>query len=250
MRWLTAGVLLTLALGEPAGAAEVKVLSAGAMRQVILAVLPQFEKETGHRAMVEGGSAGALSRRIGGGESFDVVVTTGPALGELATSGKIDGKSRVAVAKIGVGVVVRAGAPVPDVASVDAFKRALVAAKSVGYIDPAGGSTSGAYVARLIKRLGLGAEIGPKTVLVRDGPVALHVARGEFELGLHQISEILPVAGVQLAGPLPAAIQNVTTYAAAVAADARDRDAAQAFVRFLAGPMGAAVIRARGMAPG
>lgn len=250
MRWLTAGVLLAFAFGPSAVAGEVKVLSAGAMREVVLALAPPFEKETGHRMTVESGSAGALARRIAGGESFDVVVIPEPPLEKLAESGKVDGRSRVALAKIGIGVVVKAGVPVPDVASVDAFKRALVAAKSVGYIDPAGGSTSGAYVASLIERLGLGAEIGRKTVLVRDGPVALHVARGEIELGLHQISEILPIAGAQLAGPLPASIQNVTTYAAAVGVNARDPDAARAFVKFLAGPAGVRVIRARGMTPG
>jgi molybdate transport system substrate-binding protein len=154
MRWLTAGVLLAFAFGPPAAAGEVKVLSTGAMREVVLALAPPFGKETGHRLTVDSGSAGALTRRINGGESFDVVVTSEPALEKLAESGKVDGKSRVALAKIGIGVVVKAGAPVPDVASVDAFKRALVAAKSVGYIDPAGGSTSGAYVAGLIERLG------------------------------------------------------------------------------------------------
>jgi len=250
MRWLTAGVLLAFAFGPSAAAGEVKVLSAGAMREVVLALAPPFEKETGHRVTVDSGSAGALARRINGGEGFDVVVIPEPALEKLAESGQVDGKSRVALAKIGIGVVVKAGAPVPDVASVDAFKRALLAAKSVGYIDPAGGSTSGAYVAGLIERLGLGAELRAKTVLVRDGPVALHVARGEIELGLHQISEILPVAGAQLAGPLPAPIQKVTTYAAAVGAKAHDPDAAQALVKFLAGPAGAGVIRARGMTPG
>lgn len=250
MRWLTAGVLLAFAFGPSAAAGEVKVLSAGAMREVVLALAPPFEKETGHRLTVESGSAGALARRIAGGESFDVVVIPEPPLEKLAESGQVDGKTRAALAKIGIGVVVKAGAPVPDVASVDAFKRALLAAKSVGYIDPAGGSTSGAYVAGLIERLGLGAELKAKTVLVRDGPVALHVARGEIELGLHQISEILPVAGVQLAGPLPAPIQNVTTYAAAVGMNARDRDAAEALVKFLAGPAGVGIIRARGMTPG
>jgi molybdate transport system substrate-binding protein len=250
MRWLTAGVLAAVGLGNPAAAGEVKVLSAGAMREVLLTVAPPFEKETGHRVTVESGSAGALAGRIGGGEGFDVVVTTTPALDKLAMDGKVDGKSRVTLAKVGIGVVVKAGAPTPDISSVDAFKRALVAAKSVGYMDPAGGATSGAYAASLIERLGLGAALKPKTVLVRDGPVALHVARGKIELGLHQISEILPVAGAQLAGPLPAPIQNVTTYAAAVGVSARDRAAAEAFVKFLAGPAGIAAIRARGMAPG
>ncbi len=250
MRWLAAGVLLAGALGAPAAAGEVKVLSAGAMRAVVLAVAPGFEKETGHRVSVDSGSAGALAGRIGGGEGFDVVVTAAPSLEKLATSGKVDGKNRITLAKVGIGVAVKAGVPRPDISSVDAFKQALVAAKSVGYVDPASGSTSGAYVASLIERLGLGPTLKPKTVLVRDGPVALRVARGEIELGLHQISEILPVAGAQLVGPLPASIQNVTTYAAAVGVNARDRVAAEAFVKFLAGPAGTAAVRARGMTPG
>jgi len=157
--------------------------------------------------------------------------------------------TRADLAKVGVGVVVKSDAPLPDISTDEAFKRALLSAKSVAYIDPKAGGSSGIYVDGLLKRLGIADAIQAKAVLVQGGAVADHVADGEAEIGVHQISEILPVAGVTLVGPLPADIQNYTTYAAGVGAAAKDVAAAKDFVRFLSGSHALPIIKAKGMEP-
>jgi molybdate transport system substrate-binding protein len=142
---------------------------------------------------------------------------------------------------------VKEGAPVPDIGSVDAFKRALLAAKSVAYIDPASGGSSGIYLSGLFDKLGIAADIKPKAKLKQGGYVAELIANGEAELGLHQISEILPVKGVKLVGPLPAEIQNYTTYAAGVGTEAKQPEAAHAMLKLLTGAAADGVLKARGM---
>jgi len=230
-----------------AHAAEVKILTTGAMKAVVLELLPQFEKETGHKAIVDNDTAGGVTRRVEGGEAVDVVVNTPNGLNALAGKGKVVSDSRANVARVGIGVVIKEGAPAPDIGSVDAFKRALLAAKSVAYIDPAAGGSSGIYLSGLFEKLGIAAEIQPKAKLKKGGYVAELIASGDAELGLHQISEILPVKGVKLVGPLPAEIQNYTVYAAAVAANAAQPDAARALIKLLTGPAADNVLKARGM---
>ena len=227
--------------------AEVKILTAGAMKAVVLELVPQFEKETGHKAVVDNDTAGGLARRIQGGETFDLAVITPGVLNDLAGKGKVAGDTRANVARVGVGVVVKEGAPAPDVSNVDAFKKALLTAKTVAYIDPASGGSSGIYLTGLFDKLGIAAEIKPKAKLKQGGYVADLIASGEAELGLHQISEILPVKGVKLVGPLPAEIQNYTTYAAAVSTDAKQPDAARALIKLLSGSSADSVLKARGM---
>jgi len=230
-----------------ADAADMKILTAGAMKAVVLELVPAFEKETGHKAVVDNDTAGGLARRIEGGEAFDLAVITPGVINDLAGKGKVDGASRVNVARVGVGIVVKEGAPLPDVSNVEAFKRALIAAKTVAYIDPASGGSSGIYLTGLFDKLGIAAEIKPKAKLKQGGYVADLIASGEAELGLHQISEILPVKGVKLVGPLPAEIQNYTTYAAAVGKDAKQPEAAAAMLKLLAGSAAEPVLKARGM---
>jgi molybdate transport system substrate-binding protein len=197
--------------------------------------------------VVDNDTAGGLAKRIDGGEPFDLAIITPGVLGDLAKKGKVVGDSRVNVARVGVGIVVKEGAPLPDVSSVDAFKRALIAAKSVAYIDPASGGSSGIYLTGLFDKLGIAADIKPKAKLKQGGYVAELIANGEAELGLHQISEILPVKGVKLVGPLPAEIQNYTTYAAAVGAEAKQPDAARALIKLLTGSPAESVLKGRGM---
>jgi molybdate transport system substrate-binding protein len=230
----------------PSQAAEVKILTAGAMKEVVLAVVPAFEKETGHKATVSNDTAGGLAKRIEGGEAFDLVVITPGAAKELAAKGKVAGNG-TPVARVGVGVVVKEGAPLPDISTVEAFKTTLKAAKTVAYIDPASGGSSGIYLASLFEKLGIAGDITPKAKLKKGGYVAELIANGEAELGLHQISEILPVKGVKLVGPLPAEIQNYTTYAAAISANAAQPAAAQAMLKLLGGAEADAVLKARGM---
>jgi molybdate transport system substrate-binding protein len=244
---LIAGALLLGA--QTAGAAEIKVLTAGAFKQVLLAVVPQYEKQTGNTVKVENDTVGGLVKRIEGGDAFDVVIASPAAIDNLAKAGRVAAGSHSDLARVGVGIVVKEGAPRPDISSVDAVKRALVAAKSVAYIDPASGGSSGIFVDRLLDKLGIAGDIKPKAKLIPGGLVAEHIANGEAEIGIHQISEILPVKGVTLVGPLPTEIQNYTTYAAGLGTGAKGADAAKALIKLLAGPDAAAVFKSKGMEP-
>jgi molybdate transport system substrate-binding protein len=244
------GLLVVFALGvvpPAAHAAEVKVLSAGAMKEVVLSAVPDFEKATGHKVAVANDTAGGLSRRILGGEAFDVAVITPAAIDDLISKGKLAAESRVNLAQVGIGVMVKAGAPKPDVSTVDAFKRALLEAKSVAYIDPASGGSSGIYLAGLFDKLGVADQIKPKAKLKQGGYVGELIVSGEAELGIHQISEIVPVKGVTLVAPLPKEIQNTTIYAAGVAANATDAEAARTFIKTLQSPGATEVLSAKGM---
>jgi molybdate transport system substrate-binding protein len=250
-RLLLLACTITAALGvaRVAAAEELKVLTAGAFKQVLLAMVPDFQKQTGHSVVVDNDTVGALVRRVERGDPFDVLIASPAAIDELAKSGKVSMHGRALLAKVGVGVVVKDGAPRPDIATVEGFKRMLVEAKSVAYIDPAAGGSSGIYVSRLLDELGVADVVKSKAKLIRGGAVAEHIANGEAEIGIHQISEILPVKGVTLVGPLPAKIQNFTVYSAGIGASARNADAAMALIRFLTGSEAAAVLKAKGMEP-
>src|SRR4051795_1955111 len=217
MRMTLLGVAMVLmAAGAPRGvaAAEIKVLTAGAFKQVLLVLVPEFEKQTGHKIILENDTVGALTKRIEGGEVFDLAVLTPAAVNDLSAKGKFVAGSRTHLGRVGVGIVVKEGAPKPDISSVDAFKKALLAAKSVAYIDPASGATSGIHIAQVIEKLGVAAELKPKTKLVsasagQGSPRAGEpVAKGEAELGMQPISELMEVHGIDVVGPLPAELQS------------------------------------------
>ncbi len=227
---------LTLAMSQLAEATEIKVVSGGAFKQVLTALTAQYEKESGNKANLTFQTVGQHLKLIRSGkEEFDVAVLTPEAIDALTKEGKIVPGSRADLAKVGVGVVVKAGAPLPDISTVEAFKRTLLAAKSVAYIDPAAGGSSGIYVGHLLERLGIAAQVNAKAKLIQGGAVADHIADGEAEIGIHQISEILPVKGVTLVGPLPADIQNFTIYSAGVGTAAKNAAVASALVKFLSG---------------
>jgi molybdate transport system substrate-binding protein len=236
------------AVGAPmACAAEIKLLTAGAMRAVVVAVLADFEKQTGHKVSLDNDTAGGLSKRIDGGEAFDVAIITPAVVDDLAKKGRIVPGSRIDLAKVGMGVAIKEGAPAPDIGTVDAFKRTLLAAKSVAYIDPKAGGSSGIYFDKLLDRLGIADQVRPKAKLKAGGYVAELVANGEAEIAIHQISEIVPVKGVTLAGPLPAEIQNSTVYAGGIGAAAKDGAAAKALLAFLAGSAIDPILKSKGM---
>ncbi len=227
-----------------------KVISGGAFKQVLNDLLGAYQKESGNKADVTYRTVGQHLKLIASGEeTFDVAVLTPEAIENLAKEGKVVPGSRADLAKTGIGVVVKAGTPLPDISTVEAFKHTLLAAKSVAYIDPAAGGSSGIYVGKLLERLGIAKEVNAKAVLVQGGEVASHVVDGEAEIGIHQISEILAVKGAVLVGPLPAAIQNFTVYAAGVSSGATDAAAAKGLVKFLAGPHAVPIIKSKGMEP-
>ena len=178
---LSAFFVAALSLAGAADAAEIKILTTGAFKQVVLALVPDFEKQTGHKVKVDNDTAGALSKRIEGGEAFDVAVITPAAIDNLVKSGKIAGGSQLALASVGVGVMVKAGSPAPDISTVEAFKRALTGAKSVAYIDPASGGSSGIYLDKLFERLGGAPYYGEHADLQRpvEGEPGAKLARHE-----------------------------------------------------------------------
>lgn len=250
MRLLSALLLPTLALTATLAQADtIKVLTTGAFKQVVVALVPAFEARTGHKVEVQNDTAGALSRRIQGGESFDVLVLTPAGLKTLAAEGKVTAESVAPLARVAIGVAVKAGAPQPPMASVEDFKQAVLAARKVAYIDPAAGGSSGIYLDGLFQRMGIAEAVRAKAVLVPGGLVADKLVSGEADLAIHQISEILPVQGAQLVAPLPEAIQNYTTYAGAVSARSSHPQAALAFLANLTGTEAAQTIRAKGMQP-
>jgi molybdate transport system substrate-binding protein len=237
--------LAGLAFIGGAVAADIKVLSAGAIKPVIVAALPEFEQRTGHKVTIENDTAGGLLRRVRAGEPFDLLVMPRPGLIQLSQEGAVIGTSLRPLAKVGIGVAVKKGAPLPEIGSTADFRAALLAARNVAYIDPAAGGSSGIYLARLFERMGIAPQIGPKAVLVPGGLVAQRLVSGEADLAVHQISEILAVPGATLVGPLPADIQNYTVYAGGVSAGAGD--AARQLLETLAGPQLRAELAGHGM---
>lgn len=234
---------------QMSAAVEIKVMHGGAFTQVMRGIVPGFEQATGYKVVPHRDTVGALTKKIEAGESFDVAVLTPEAIGKFIRSGKIVAGSRTDIARVGIGVVVKEGTPRPDISSVEAFKHMLMAAKSVAYIDPKAGGSSGIYLAGLFERLGVADALKAKAVLIHGGAVAEHVVKGEAEVGVHQISEILPVEGSVLVAPLPKEIQNYTTYSAGIGTNAKEVAAAKALIAALAGPAAADVIRSKGMEP-
>jgi molybdate transport system substrate-binding protein len=236
-----------ISAGTIARAAEIKLLCAVALHPAIDALIPDFEKSSGHRVTIAYGTAGAVADRIQKGEAADIVISAAPLIDQLQAQGKVVAGSRVIIAKVGVGVFVRKGAVKPDISSADAFKRSMLAARSIAYPDPAGGGASGIYVASLLERLGIAAEMKPKTKLLPPTEVLYaSVASGDVEIGFNQISEILAQPTVELAGPLPASIQNYTQFAPGIVTGSRQADAGRALATFLSSPAAQTVLKAKG----
>ncbi len=222
---LASGLLLTSA----ARAAEVRVVSSGGFAAAYKALAPEFERETGNTLLTDWGpSMGetpqAVPARLKRGEPIDVVIMVGYALGDLVREGKVDGDSRVDLARSGIGVVVRAGAPKPDISSVDALRRTLLAAKSIAYSD----SASGVYIStEMFKRLGIADQVASKARRIPAEPVGAVVARGEAEVGFQQISELKPITGIDLVGPLPPELQQYTIFSAGITRNAKQPEAGE-----------------------
>lgn len=235
-----------ISAGSVASAAEIKVLSASALHPAIDALIPDFEKSSGHKVTVGYGTAGAVADRLLKGEAADLVVSSVPMIDRLQAQGKVAGGDRGIVTKVGVGAFVRKGAAKPDISSADAFKRVMLAAKSIAYPDPAGGGASGIYVASLLEKMGIAAEMKPKTKLSTLGTLYASVANGEVEIGFNQVSEILAQPTIELVGPLPPAIQNYTQFAPGIVTGSSQAEAAKALVTFFYSAAAKSVLKAKG----
>ena len=254
-RWLAALGVIALLVPSRASADEVRVMISAGFYQVYAELGPAFERATGHRLITTrgpsmGDSPEAIPTRLARGEEADVVILDGGAADELAKKGIVRAGSKVDFALSQVGMVVRAGAVKPDISSVDAFKRTLLAAESIGYSD----SGSGTYLSTvLFEKLGVADQVARKSRKVRGPPsgepVAAVVARGEVTIGFQQVSELIHVPGVTFVGAIPAELQPGFTFAGAITTGARHPDAAQALIRFLASPEVASTIVKNGLAP-
>jgi molybdate transport system substrate-binding protein len=244
-----------LFIAAPACAADVHVMISAGYFKVYSEVGPAFERASGHRLVTTrgpsmGDSPEAIPARLARGELADVVIMDGHAADELGKRGAVHPASKVELARSQVGMVVRAGAPKPDIGSVESFRRVLLAAKSIAYSD----SGSGTYLSgTLFAKLGVADQVLPKSRRVRGPPsgepVAAVVARGEAEIGFQQVSELIHVAGVTFVGALPAELQPGFSFAGAVTVTARQPEAATALLRFLASPDVAPVLVRTGLAP-
>ena len=253
VRWLVGLSLLILfsVSADIAKAFEVKVMISGGLATPYKELVPQFERATGNTVVTAygpsmGTTENAIPVRLARGEVADVLIMVGDALGEMIEQGKAVGTSRVDLVRSPIGMAVRAGASKPDIRTPDALKQALLNAKSVAYSD----SASGVYVGtELFKRLGIADDMKDKARMIPAEPVASVVARGDAELGFQQISELLPIAGADLVGPLPPEVQKITVFSAGIAATANQPEAGKALIAFLASSGAAPALKRAGLDP-
>jgi molybdate transport system substrate-binding protein len=230
--------------------AAIKVMSAGAVKSMVAALGAEFERESGNRLDLNFGTAGSLRDRIKGGEAADLVILSESAIAELGKLGLVVPDSRIDLGRTVTGVVVREGAPVPDISTPEAFKRALLNARTVAYTDPKAGGSGGIMFAVLLQKLGIADDINKKAVLGKGGhDVAVSIAEGRAEFGTTFISEVLPVKGARVVGPLPGALHNANTYSAAIHAQAKNRAGASDFLRKLTDPAARSRWTAAGLEP-
>jgi molybdate transport system substrate-binding protein len=228
----------------------IKVMSAGAVKAMVVALGAEFERDTGNKLDLNFGTAGSLRDRLKAGEKADLVILSESAIDALEKTGLFVLGSRTDLGRTVTGVVIKEGAAMPDISTPEAFKQALLAAKSVAYTDPKAGGSSGTMFAALLEKLGIATEVNKKAVLGKGGvDVATSIAEGRAEIGTTFISEVLPVKGAKVVGTLPGALHNSNTYTAAITAGSASREAAAALLRHLTNPAGRARWSAAGLEP-
>jgi molybdate transport system substrate-binding protein len=236
----------SLFLSDRAVAADIAVLATGATKEIILELIPQFEKSSGHKVVATWTGTAGIRKRIGDGEVYDLIIVGAPVIDTFIQQGKVASGTRTEIMKSAVGVAVRAGAPRPDIGSPEAVRNALLTAKSIGYST----GPSGDHVVSLIERFGITDQIKPKLKQIPTGTrIEAIVATGEAEIGFQQISELIRAPGIDYIGPLPSDIQKITVYTAGIHASARQPEAARALANVLTGNTAASVIRHHGMEP-
>jgi molybdate transport system substrate-binding protein len=248
---MAAGLLLCsvatgTAVAEPV---EVTVLTSVALQSALDELAPQFERSTGNKLKLGYSLIADIKKRVLAGETADVIILSKPAMDDLQKQDKLAPGSIANVAGTPVAVAVKAGAPKPDISSVDALKRSLLAAKSVVYADPAKGGASGVHFAHVVDQLGIAEQLKSKTILVPGAQAADVVAKGDAEIGIGQASEIVPVAGAELVGPLPPELGSVTEFTAGIGTGSKAAGAAKSFIQFLTGPIAAPVFKSKGLDP-
>jgi molybdate transport system substrate-binding protein len=235
LRALALGIIATLWLTGAVDAAEIRVMISGGLTPAFNALIPEYERQTGNKLLVAygpsmGTTVNAIPVRLERGEPADVLIMVGYALGDLISKGKVIADSRVDLVKSPIGVAVKAGAARPDLSSAETLRRALLAAKSIAYSD----SASGVYVStEMFKKLGIEEEMKAKAKMIPATPVGEIVAKGEAEIGFQQISELKPVAGIDIVGPVPDDLQKITVFSAGIATVAKEPEAGKTLISFL-----------------
>jgi molybdate transport system substrate-binding protein len=250
MSRLAAIAVFLIAQAGLARAAEVKVFSTIGVQAALEELAPKFEKATGNKLDITWATAAILVKRVQAGETADLMVLTKQSLDALTKDNKASTGSDAILASSGMAVVVKKGSPKPDISTPDAFKQTLLNAKSIAYSDPAAGGASGVHFAKVIDRLGIADQVKAKTKHPPpSGNSANLVVAGEAELAIQQEPEVMSVAGVDMVGPLPGDLNNITVYAAGIGAGSQQSDAANALIRFLHTPEAQAVFKAKGLKP-
>jgi molybdate transport system substrate-binding protein len=243
----TAVAAALLAAANPAGAADIRLLSAAAMQSVFKEIAGDFERTSGHKLIITYATIGGVNERMLSGESADVVIGSTLSMPVLVREGKIDAGSQVTICKTGIGAVVPLGDPKPSIASIEDFKRALLAARVLVYADPVRGGAAGVHIAKVFQQMGIAERLKSQITLGAGGDATeVTIAQGHGALGMTQISEIVGKTTAQYVGPLPAELQNYTVFVAGTPSAQRSQ-AAAAFIAFLQSPIAVAAIKAKGM---
>jgi molybdate transport system substrate-binding protein len=250
MSHLAAIAVFLIAQAGLVKAAEVKVFSTIGVQAALEELAPKFEQATGNKPNITWATAAILVKRVQAGETADLMVLTKQSLDALTKDNKATAGADAVFASSGMAVVVKKGAPKPDISTPDAFKQALINAKTIAYSDPAAGGASGVYFAKLLERMGIADQMKAKTRHPPpSGNSANLVVAGEADLAIQQEPEVMSVAGIDMVGPLPADLNNITAYAAGIGAGSQQADAATALIRFLHSPEAQAVFKAKGLKP-
>jgi len=240
---VAAAVLLFASIAQ---AADVSLLASGALKEAYLEVLPDFEKVSGHKVTAAWSSTTDIQKRVMAGEVADLVILGNAGTEELLKQGKLVGSTRAIFAKSSIYVAVRSGAPLPEIGSVDALTNSVLAARSVAY----SGGASGTYLVTMFQKLGIYDQVRPKASIAKaNEPVGDKLVRGEADIGFHQLSELIPVKGIQIVGPLPPELQHITVFSGAIHSEAKEPNAGKALIEFLTTPAVAQSFRKHGLDP-
>jgi molybdate transport system substrate-binding protein len=225
-----------------------RLLSAASIQEVFKEIIGDFERTSGHKVIIHYGTMGAITEWMRGGEEADMVISSLQSVSALVKAGKIDASSQITISRVGAGIVVPSGGSPVVVTSVEDFKRALIAAKTIIYADPTRGGAAGIHIARIIQELGLADQLKPKIKFGAGGDITeVTLTQGEGALGMTQISEIVGKPGAVFVGPLPNELQNYTVFSAGIPSGAKPSEAVMAFIKFLRTPEAIATMKAKGM---
>jgi molybdate transport system substrate-binding protein len=247
--FITIGLGLSLSIGTltPASSAEIAVLASNGVKAAITELVPQFEKKTGHKLHFTWGASNLLAKQVDSGEAFDIVVLTPALIKGLIQQGKVIDGSATDLARVGLGVAVKQGAPKPDIRTVESFRNTMLNAKAIAYTTA---GQSGLHFISVTEKLGIADQVKAKGKTVPGGAAAEFVAKGEADIAVQLIPELSSVSGVDVVGPFPAGLQNYIVLTAGVGTQAKDKAAAQALIKYLRSPTAISVIKAKGMEPG